>query len=388
MTAVVKPEAEKPAEQPAKPTTIAGAVQAARDNLAASQAAGDKPVVEEKPATEEKPIEVEKPVEGTPEVEKPVEEEKPEGGAEEEKPEGEGKPAEFIAEIPGRRPGEEPIKLAVEDAATLERINQALKGGLRRDEFARSMEAVNRQREELDIVEQHLEIDPVGFLAERVKPEIQVELVRHLLSLPEVFEKVTADLEEWQDPDKARARRAELGKDRADRSRQTERELAQIREVREQGRKIRDTVEAIMPADMQEDEAALFRDDCLTDVAAWCRANPKVARLRPEEVIGILERRLRHHGLTPESALAGLSSGQPLRRATAAAPKKALAPSTPDVPTALATGAKLKAASADRREAAAIPGAGAGARPAKIELPAQQGVKERIGSLRKLLTGA
>jgi len=138
---------------------------------------------------------------------------------------------------------------------------------------------------------------------------------------------------------------------------------------------------------MSEDEAALFRDDALTDVANWCRANPKVARLRPEDVIGILERRLRHHGLTPESALAGLSSGQPLRRATAAAPKKAPAPSIPDVPTALATGAKLKAASADRREAAAIPGAGAGARPTKIELPAQQGVMERIASLKELLTG-
>jgi hypothetical protein len=383
MTTAVKPEVEKPAEPPAKPTTIAGAVEAARANLAASQAA------EEKPATEEKPVETETPVEEKPAAEPVTPEEKPEekpaGEEGKEGEEGAEAKAEFVAEIPGRRPGEEPIKLAVEDAATLERLNQALKGGLRRDEFARSMEAVNRQREELDIVEQHLELDPVGFLAERVKPEIQVELVRHLLSLPEVFEKVTADLEEWQDPDKARARRAELGRDRADRSRQTERELGQIRAVREQGRKIRDTVEAIIPADMQEDEAALFRDDCLTDVAAWCRANPKVARLRPEEVIGILDRRLRHHGLTPESALAGLSSGQPLRRATAAAPQKAPAPSIPDVPTALATGAKLKQASVDRREAAAIPGAGAGARPTKIEVPAQQGVKERIASLRKIL---
>jgi len=374
---------EKPVEQPAKPATIASAVQAARDNLAASQAA------EEKPATEEKPVEGEKPVEEQPAAEpaKPEEgaESKPEGEEVKEGEETAEAKAEFVAEIPGRRPGEEPIKLAVEDAETLERINQALKGGLRRDEFARSMEAVTRQREELDLVEQHLELDPIGFLAERVKPDLQVELVRHLLSLPNVYEAVTADLEEWQDPDKARARRAELGKDRADRSRQTERELAQISAVREQGRKIRDTVEAIVPADMSEDEAALFRDDALTDVANWCRANPKVARLRPEDVIGILERRLRHHGLTPESALAGLSSGQPLRRATAAAPKKALAPSTPDVPTALATGAKLKQASVDRREAAAIPGAGAGARPTKIEVPAQQGVKERIASLRKIL---
>jgi len=384
MTTAVRPETEKPVETPAKPTTIAGAVQAARDNLAASQATEEKPETEEKPI-EEKPAE-EKPAADPGKTEEGTEDKPAEEAGKEGEETTEAK-TEFVVEVPGRRPGEEPIKLAVDDAETLERVNQAIKGGLRRDEFNRSMEAVNRQREELDLVEQHLKIDPVGFLVEQVKPDIQVELVRHLLSLPEVFEAVTADLEEWQDPDKARARRAELGKDRADRSRQAERELSHLAAVREQGRKIRDTVEALVPADMNEEEAALFRDDCLTDVAHWCRANPKVARLRPEEVIGILERRLRHHGLTPESALAGLSSGQPLRRATAAAPKKAPAPSTPDVPTALATGAKLKQASVERREAAAIPGAGAGARPAKIELPAQQGVKERIGSLRKLILG-
>jgi hypothetical protein len=356
----------------------------ARAAIAADEAAKAAPPTD--PAAPPAPPVVETPVAAEPakpEDEKPpVEGEKPKV-EEGEKPEAEAEKTEFIAEFPGRKPGDEPIKLAVEDAETLERVNQAIKGGLRRDEFNRSMEAVNRQREELDIVEQHLEIDPIGFLSERVKPEIQVELVRHLLSLPDVFEAVTADLEEWQDPDKLARGRAELGKARSDRSRQTERELGQIRAVREQGRKIRDTVEAIIPADMSEEEAALFRDDSLTDVAAWCRANPKVARLRPEEVIGILERRLRHHGLTPESALAGLSSGQPLRRATAAAPQKAPAPSIPDVPTALATGAKLKQASLARREAAAVPGAGAGARPTTIEAPAQQGVKERLAWLRK-----
>ena len=256
MTTAVQPEAEQPAEQPAKPTTIAGAVQAARDNLAATQAAADKPVEEEKPAV---PAEGEKPAEGEtakPEGEKPVEGEKP---ATEEKPEGEAEKAEFIAEIPGRRPGEEPLKLAVEDQETLERVNQALKGGLRRDEFNRLTEVVHRQREELDLVEQHLELDPIGFLAERVKPELQVDLARHLLSLPNVFEALAPDLEEWQDPDKARARRAELGKERSDRSRGTERELGDIRAAREQSRKIRDTVEALVPADMTEDEAALDR---------------------------------------------------------------------------------------------------------------------------------
>jgi hypothetical protein len=382
MATTVKPEAEKPAEQPVKPTTIPGAVQAARENLAAAQA--------EKPAETEKPAEgeTEKPVEeAAPEVEKPaVEGEQPEGEGEEEKPEGEAEPA-FVAEIPGRRPGEEPIKLAVEDQETLERINQAIKGGLRRDELARATEAVNRQREELELVEQHMAIDPVGFLVEQVKPEIQVDLARHLLSLPEVFEAITKDIEEWQDPDKLALGRAELGRARSDRSRDTERQLRNMAAVKEQGRRIRDTVEAIVPGDMADDEAAMFRDDCLSDIAAHCRAHPEIRSLRPDEVVGILERRLRHHGLTPESALAGLSSGQPLRRATAAAPKKVPAPSIPDEQTARTTGAKLKQASVERREAAAVPGAGAGARPAKIELPAQQGVKERIGSLRKLLLG-
>jgi hypothetical protein len=398
MTAPTKTEPQKPITTNLTPpqSPIQKAVADAKAALAKSAAdaaaqAGKgedekPPEPEVAPQIEEGQTQTQEPAEG--EEAKPEEGEKPEGEeGKEEAPEAAA--SEIVVEIPGRRPGDEPMKIAVDSEETAERLRQTVKSGLRRDELNKAMEAVSRQREELDLVQQHLEIDPVGFLVEQVKPELQIGLAKHLLSIPEVFAAVSEELSEWQD-DNVRARRqAELGKERSDNRRVAEREMSRLEDARKQGRMVRDTVEAIVPADMADEEAAMFRDDCLTDLAnhvrAYYREHGREARLRPEDVVGILERRLRHHGLTPESALAGLSSGQPLRRGTATTPKKGPAPTIPDAQTALATGAKLKQASAARREAAAVPGAGAGARPAKIELPAQQGVKDRIAALRKVL---
>jgi len=392
MTAATKPEADKPPERPslAPPPT---AIQQAIGDFRAAVKAG-----------EEKPEEVKGEVEGEEEKQSPEgaeeapeqaegEEAKPEEG--EEKAEGEEKeeaeeskeqeeaPTDIVVEIPGRHP-DKPIKLAVEDEATADALRSLVKGNVRREQLHRETESLNRQRDELDMVEQHLAIDPVGFLTERVKPEIQLELARHLLSIPAVFAEINKDMTEWDDPDKLARHQAELRAARADSQRGTEREMGRIKEAKEQGRLVRDTVAAIVPADMEEDDATMFVNDCLTDVMTWAQAHPEVRRLRPEEVVGILDRRLRHHGLTPESALAALSSGQPFRRSTAARPvKRAPASGTPDAEEARTAGAKLKQAGDARRAAAAVPGAGAGARPTKMEPPAQQGVKERIQWLKQ-----
>src|SRR5574341_300930 len=151
---------------------------------------------------------------------------------------------ELIVEIPRRRQGDEPIKLAVEDKETAERLRQAINGGLRRDELKRRMEAVERQRRELegiidslprdpvhfyrrkvelDLLEQRLEIDPIGFLVERVKPEIQVGLAKHLLAVPEVFAAVSQEIEDWRDETVRAQRLADL---RAKRTRQPARPRA------------------------------------------------------------------------------------------------------------------------------------------------------------------
>ena len=55
----------------------------------------------------------------------------------------------------------------------------------------------------------------------------------------------------------------------------------------------------------------------------------------------------------------------------------------PDLEKARDTGANFKARSAARRSAAAVPGAGAGATPTKLQPPPKQGVRERIQWLRE-----
>lgn len=392
MATTATPETEKPPEKPPlapPPSPIQKAIGEFRTQLAAEQAAA-----EEKVEGEEKEEGAEVVTEEPP---KKKEGEETEAGEGEEKVEGEeGKegeekteePTDIVVEIPGRHKDQPAIKLAVEDEATAEAIRSLVKGSIRRDELHREREGLERQRDELDMIEQHLAIDPVGFLTERVKPEIQLELARHLLSIPAVFAEINKDMTEWDDPDKLARRQAELRAARSDSRRGAEREMALIAEAKEQGRIVRDTVFAIVPADMEEDDATMFVNDALGDVKAWAEAHSQVRRLRPEEVIGILERRLRHHGIAPESALAALSSGQPFRRSTAARPvKKAPASGTPDAEEARTAGAKLKQAGDRRRAAAAVPAGGAGAQPTKIELPAQQSVKERLAWVRKHILG-
>ena len=328
-----------------------------------------------------------------PETEQPEQPEQPETEQPEqpEQPEGEEAPAteDMVVEIRGRRPGDPPIKLALDDKETADLVRAAVKDGLRRDELSRERDAIARDRDDLEVLHQHLEVDPIGFILERVRPELHVGLARHLLSTPEVFEALRDELMDVDDENVRARRTAELRSERAQTQREAELTMRRMANSRDQVNMIRRTIDAITPPEMADDEAGLFRDDALADMSAAVRAHydrhGSDPRLRPEDVLGILERRLRHYGIDPELARAALSSGQPPRRASAARRSTAPAPGTTDEDAARTTGAKLKQASANRREAAAVPGAGAGARPSKVEIPAQQGVKERIAFVRKLV---
>lgn len=117
---------------------------------------------------------------------------------------------DFVVAIPGRRPDEAPIDLVVPDRETADRVRQLVRSGLRREEFNRAQESLDRQRQELALVEEHLDIDPIGFLLDRVRPEIQVDLAGHLLTIPEVAAAVSQELADWRDDEVRTRRQAEL----------------------------------------------------------------------------------------------------------------------------------------------------------------------------------
>lgn len=382
------PDDEKPQEPGApapevkdeeKGKSLADVIAAARKQISETPAAA--PAAEAEPATPEEPA-------GEPAPAEVEEEKKPEGEGEGEgAPEGEGEQApELVVEIPGRRPGEDPIAVAFDDKETADLVRGAIRGGLRRDELARAKADVERRLGEVEQVEQLLQLDPTGFIADRIRPELRKDIALHLLSIPEVFEQVAPEIEGWADEDVRARRQAEMQRDRTLARETTSREVQRLEAARQTGRLVRETVDALVPGDFADDDAAMFREDCLSDVVRYCRANPRVASLRAPEVVAILEQRLRHYGIDPEQAQAALSSGQPLPRPAASRRTPAGARGTPEVDEARTAGAKLKQAGAARRAAAAVPGAGAGGQPTKLAPPAQQGVKERISWLRgKLL---
>jgi hypothetical protein len=158
-------------------------------------------------------------------------------------------PREIVVTIAGRHPGE-PLQLVVEDEETAERLRQLANGALRREELNRQLETVRRDREELDALAQHLELDPAGFLVTQIKPEILVEVARHLLSLPEVLAALGPELVGWLDDSALLTRRrAELAQDRATYRQVMDRALATLAAARGVTTPRREPRETAQPAD-------------------------------------------------------------------------------------------------------------------------------------------
>jgi hypothetical protein len=153
-------------------------------------------------------------------------------------------------------------------------------------------------------------------------------------------------------------------------------------ESKAHARQVMQAVETLIPAEMSDEDAAFLRNDCLTDIAnavrAYYRQHRSEPRLTADDIVGVLQRRLAQHGIDPADAAARLSRRGPpiLRRRSAEA-----------AAAASETGKRFAREHAERRERFAMPGAGAGAHPARAEPPASQGVKERIEFLRNKFLG-
>jgi hypothetical protein len=137
-------------------------------------------------------------------------------------------PREFVVSIPARRGWEPPLAIAVEDEDVANALRRVVKGALRRQEFNQAMAALERRRAEVQLLEQHLQLDPVGTIVEQIRADVQVELALHLLSLPEVFAQVSPVVLAWQDEAVRTRRREELARVRAAARQAAETELAKI----------------------------------------------------------------------------------------------------------------------------------------------------------------
>jgi hypothetical protein len=251
------------------------------------------------------------------------------------------------------RPG---VKLAVDDAETAAELRNVVGAATAAEE----MQARDLERVEFEYLLEH---DRVGLFLQ-LRPEDRAVIAAIAQNDPEV--RAILDRAEF-DP-------TQLAVNAVKRWQATQAEARHVTAAKQQAQVAVRAVESMIPPDMPDERAELMRDDLLRDLADAVRRNR--SQLPPlEKLPEVLAVRLGVYGVDLDSAAARLAAGQArsFRHGSAG----------PTADEARGTGARLKAASAARREAAAVPGAGAGARPAKMELPAKQGVRERIAALRQ-----
>ena len=296
--------------------------------------------------------------------------------------EGEGAVDEaLIVELPTRRPGEEAIKLALDSPETVERFRQMANEAATGREAQRVFEAAARKEAERAQFETTLRLDPVGFITENLRPELQHEVALQLLATPEVWDLVAASVEEMLDPSRREVMQERMKARRYELKDQLKRQFDTSARLEANGRDLSVAVSHLVPDGYSKDQAALFVRDALLDLGRYSTAN-RLNHIDPRDVPAILAARLTAVGVNPVEAAAKLArlaangDGRlPARPAAPAAPKKPVV-----------TAATLQAADKAKRAAAKGAPAGAGTPGlAPAAPPAKTSLKDATKYARDLL---
>lgn len=312
------PPAAAPAAAPEpthRQTPIEAALAQARANLEAgrplvrpSEPAAETPpppAEETPPAAEETPPEGETP---PPEGETPPE---PEGEAEappegEEKPEGEETPPELVVELPGRRPGDQPFEIVVDDVQTAERLRQMVNSSMRREQYNEAMQEVERSQAELRAVEEQISVDPAGFILDHLPEETQIEVAMSILTKPEVWERLQGDVTAFDDPDRLELARARLESQRYKKREERKALNEETKAAQKNAAEIKKALTKLVPDNLTEEQEELFLQDALQAVQQHVlRTNAR--RLEVADLPLVLAARLRAYGVDPTTAAGKLA---------------------------------------------------------------------------------
>lgn len=292
----------------------------------------------------------------------------------------------FVVKLPARMADQPDIEITVSDKATAERINQLRNMAMRGSEVAAARADLAEREADVEQFTEGLACDPIGYVADHVPPEYHEDLVRYLLTTkPELFKRVIAEASKWEaDPRELElaTEKAKNARDAIERKATTARSTA--RAVVEARTSVINALDSLVPDDLDQEKAALFRADAVRDIQAYLRKNPD-RLIDGEAAIRILETngRLAMYGLKrPEGQPAG---APPARGRGAAKPAAAAAgPKKPDLTKARADQERMKSRATARQSAAATAPSGAGGAPVSTaKPPAGLGVKETIAWARK-----
>lgn len=346
--------------------TAAAAAEAAKD--------GEKPAGEAKAEEEAK----ETPADGEEAAKEAEESKAAEDGEEVKETPADGADDGITVQLPGRNDGEL-VDFVVDDQDTADTLLRLNKGYLRGEQLAAGQAKVQKEWDELAVIDSGLTVDPVGFIMEKVGVENRVNLALELLLDEEVFPKVQEQLDAIEDPDKRRVLKLETDAKRRELTDAATAKATLESSAKAAVHKIGAEVVALIPEGMDHDRSVRFQVAAMNTAQALAGQLGRM-EITPAELTkalkddGLLDR----FGIDPVAApadgkkAAGTSSG-----AKGSPPKKAA-----EKPAAQPV-ADLKKASLRRKGIAGSASAGAGAPGATVTLTKGQSMKERIAEVRK-----
>lgn len=265
--------------------------------------------------------------------------------------------AEFVIELPARTPNGEPIRIDAGDQETYDAF-QRLQNGYMRGEEAREVRAQAREViDEFEEFRESLQLDPLSVIESALSVAQGELLVRSLLAMPAIRDRLAAELSDALSDDEAAQERFRL---KAENQRAKLRDAARAqldegRAIRQNAADVNAAIGRLVPSDWTDEQKEFFYRDARTDIGEWCRRNER-RTVPPTHVAQILAPRLKLLGLDPAARRAP-DRALPTR-AAASAPAAAAAPAGTGQPRAVRTVEQVRA-KADTRAlvAASAPGA-------------------------------
>ncbi len=263
----------------------------------------------------------------------------------------------LVVDVPGTSPDEAPLRIQLDSPEDAARVRNALAG-------AESADEVAQMRQEYEMFEDLLATDPSFIAFSELPLQGKVDLAQLLMADEAVAEAVHSDPRDAaQIKLDALARRDVLHAQFAS---------------KQSARAINEAMERLVPNHLDDAHAAAFLKHARNDVVEHIRRTGATS-LHPTELLDILADTFDLWNINPAEARARLARAGhvPIRRRS---PNNG----TQDraLENAKKTGPQFAADRARRRALTAMPGAGAGAQPTKLQPPPKQGVKDRIAWLR------
>lgn len=332
-----------------------------------SEAEGEPDAPETPEAEREAPTDEGEEAEAADETEVPDEGAESEEGVEEtgeevEEDEPEGEPLQVTV-------GEVEIELDSEDAAeAIRELQKQADVGVdllaNRADLEQKVRQIKTDADQLAIMEDELRADPVGYLSEKISPELRAAVAEDLLLDDAVWSAMRGKLDEWNEYESERKVAAEKRRaDRAEFKNQIEDRRTQARVGRENAWELRDTIKEMgdkLPdrAKMVWERAALAR---LTDHVRQAEKSGKpIQNIDPKDLARVLADEIEAFGV-----IAGETPAEPSGQ------KKP----------AKDAGEKFRAKTRKRKKVTSTAPAGAGAGPARREQYKDMSLGDALDSL-------